>query len=100
MKNKYNIKTKEERLNIVLDIAKKLKNYNTPKGEIVNLYNDEYSFVPELKKIFNDYIKQEDDLALDYSGILRFEEINKWIEYKLPIKKNAQPLFVIRMNNK
>jgi hypothetical protein len=92
-----NIKSKEERLNIVLDIATKLKFYNTPQGGTINLYNDEYSFVPELKKIFNEYVKQDDDLALEFSGILRFEEINKWIEYKLPIKKDKEPLFVIRI---
>ena len=94
------IRTREERLAIVLDIAKKLKNYVLPNGETMDVYEDHYSFVPELKQIFNDYIKQDDALPLDYSGILRFEEIGKDIEYILPATNKKEPLFVIRIQKK
>lgn len=94
------IRTREERLAIVLDIAKKLKNYVLSNGGTMNLYEDHYSFVPELKQIFNDYIKQDNELPLDYSGILRFEEIGKDIEYILPATNKKEPLFVIRMQKK
>jgi hypothetical protein len=92
---KYN--NKSERLSIVLDIFKKLKNYKLKNGSTLNLYNPELcSFVNEFKKITNEYIKQDDDYVVDYKGILLFAEINKNIEYILPAKKSDSPLFVIR----
>lgn len=88
---------KSERLSIVLDIVKKLKNYKLKNGSTLNLYNPELcSFVNEFKKITNEYIKQNDNYVIDYKGILLFEEINKNIEYILPAKKSDNPLFVIR----
>jgi hypothetical protein len=92
---KYN--NKSERLAIVLDIARKLKNYKLKNGSTLNLYNPELcSFVEEYKKITNEYIKQDDGYVVDYKGTLLFEEINKNIEYILPAKKSDSPLFVIR----
>ena len=86
-----------DRLSIVLDIVKKLKNYKLKNGSTLNLYNPELcSFVNEFKKITNEYIKQDDDYVVDYKGTLLFEEINKNIEYILPAKKSDNPLFVIR----
>jgi hypothetical protein len=95
-----NFRTRQERLHIVLDIAKKLRNYELKNGSTMDLYNDQYSFIPELKNIFNEYVKQDDELPLDFSGLLRFEEIGKDIEYVLPSTKNKLPLFVIRIKNK
>jgi|LakMenE01Jun11ns_1017448.scaffolds.fasta_scaffold7734288_1 hypothetical protein len=89
--------SQKERLEIVLDIVKKLKFYVATNGSVIDLYNDEYTFIQEFKKISNEYIKQDDYLALDYRGLLLFEEINKEIEYLLPASKNKTPLFVIRM---
>jgi hypothetical protein len=93
-------RTRAERLEIVLDIAKKLRSYVLKNGETMDLYQDTYSFVPELKQIFNDYVKQDDELPLDFAGMLRFEEIGKDIEYVLPATTKKEPLFVIRMQNK
>lgn len=95
-----NNRSRKERLEIVLDIASKLKNYKTTKDTIIDLYTDETSFVPELKKIFNDYIKQDDELPLDFGGILRFEEIGKDIEYLLPGTDKKEPLFVIKIKGR
>ena len=89
--------TQKERLEIVLDISKKLKNFKGRNGQIVDLYNDNLcSFIPEFKKICNEYIKQNENSLVEFSGDLIFEEINKKIEYILPIEKNKLPLFVIR----
>jgi hypothetical protein len=82
-----------EKLEIVLDIVKKLKNYTGKNGSIVNLYNDSYSFVPIFKKICNDYIKGD----TEYNGNLEFVEIDKTIKYCLPIKKNKKATFIIKM---
>lgn len=89
--------TKVERLQIVLDIVKKLKNYKCRNNTTIDLYNEHLcSFVAEFKEISNNYIKQDDSKLEDYKGTLDFEEINKKIEYFLPCKKNKAPLFVIR----
>lgn len=98
MKKEIKFRSREERLSIVLDIAKKLRNYLLPNGTTIDLYQDQYSFFSELKQIFNDFVKQDDMLPLDYSGILRFEEIGKDIEYILPASYSKDSLFVIRMN--
>jgi len=92
-----NYNNKSDRLAIVLDIAKKLKNYKLKNGSTLNLYNHELcSFIEKYKKITNEYIKQDEDDIKDYKGTLLFEEINKNIEYILPAKKSTAPLFVIR----
>jgi len=90
---------KAERLAIVLDIAKKLKNYKLKNESTINLYNSDLcSFINDYKKITNAYIKQDENDIKDFTGTLLFEEINKNIEYILPAKKSTQPLFVIRYN--
>ena len=90
---------KAERLAIVLDIAKKLKNYKLKNGSTINLYNSDLcSFIEDYKKITNAYIKQDENDINDFKGTLLFEEINKNIEFILPAKKSTQPLFVIRYN--
>tara|TARA_B100001778_G_scaffold179020_1_gene147236 strand:+ start:2821 stop:3090 length:270 start_codon:yes stop_codon:yes gene_type:complete len=87
------IYTQTERVNIVLDIVKKLKNYKIKSGNTINLYNEELcSFITKFKEIINKYIKEE----TEYKGSLYFEEIDKTIEYLLPINKNIKPLFVIK----
>lgn len=96
MNNNYSI---QERLEIVLNITKKLKNYELKTGKIINLYNDNLcEFIKEFKTITYNYIKQDENNLKEFKGILKFTEINKRIEYVFPIKKNVQPLFVIRMN--
>lgn len=88
--------TKIERVGIVVDIMKKLKNFKGKRGEIIDLYNDMYSFVTEFKEITKLYIEQPDDNVKEFKGTLHFDEICKNIEYLLPDKPHKQPLFVIR----
>jgi|UniRef100_A0A6C0ECI2 hypothetical protein len=85
--------TQVERLNIVLDIMKKLKNFEINENEIIDIYNSNYSFIKELKEITNKYIKE----GTTQKGILEFTEIDKKIEYIFPKKNYKKPLFVIRM---
>ena len=91
--------TKMERVTIVVDIMKKLKNFKGKRGETIDLYNDMYSFVTEFKDITKQYIEQPDDNVKEFKGILFFDEIGKHIEYILPAKPHRQPLFVIRGSN-
>jgi len=61
--------TEKEKVEICLDISKKLKFFENHQGVIVNLFNNNYSFIPKLKEIFAKYIKD----TKDYSGVLEFE---------------------------
>ena len=82
-----------EKVQIVLDIVKKLQNYTNDQGIVVNLYNENYSFVPIFKKICNDYIHSD----IEYSGSLDFLEIDKKIKYFLPINRKNKALFIIKI---
>lgn len=90
--------TQTERLNIVLNIIKNLKNYKTNNNSTINLYNSDLcSFIIEFKKITNNYIKQDDNKPIkEFKGKMFFEEINKEIQYIFPANNNIKPLFVIR----
>ena len=85
--------SEKEKVEICLDISKKLKFYENKDGMTVNLFNESYSFVKPLKNIFSEYIKD----SKDYSGTLEFEEIGKQIKYHLPISKKKKATFVIKM---
>jgi len=85
--------SEREKLEICVDIAKKLKFYENAQGVVVNLFNENYTFIPKLKEIFANYIKD----TKDYSGILEFEEIGKQIKYHFPISKRRKATFVIKM---
>lgn len=84
--------TQIDKVKITVDIANKLRNFEGPNGK-VNLFNGEYSFIKELKRIFNDYIHSDKQ----FKGTLEFVEINKKIDYFLPNTNKRQPLFVIRI---
>jgi hypothetical protein len=89
--------SQKDRLIIVIDIINNLKKYKTKNGNIVNLYDSNLcSFINEFKDITNQYIKQDENNLKEFKGKLYFEEIDKYIEYNLPIYKYKQPLFVIR----
>jgi hypothetical protein len=90
-----------DRINVVLDIVKQLKNYPTLNTGPVDLYKEEYVYVQRLKKIFSDYIKQPQDNLKQFKGVVFFEEtVKRDAEYILPILKSQEPLFVIRMKTK
>jgi hypothetical protein len=90
-----------DRVNVVLDIVKQLKNYPTLNAGPVDLYKEEYVYVQKLKKIFSDYIKQPQDDLKQFKGVVFFEEtVKRDAEYILPILKSQEPLFVIRMKTK
>lgn len=88
--------TKIDRLTIVLDLSKKLKNFKGQNGEMIDLYNGAYSFSEEFKKICNEYLNQDDTNVVEFRGVLKFEEIGRNIEYVLPAKTHKKPLLVIR----
>lgn len=92
-------KTKEERLEIVLDIVKKLSNFPTITGTYINLYEINCPAINELKMIFNRYLAQDDrftELLVGETGKIKFPEIGRRIEFILPIKKTGKPTFILK----
>jgi hypothetical protein len=85
--------TRSEKVEICLNIANSLKNYRGKDDTPVNLFNENYSFVPQLKKLFNEYINGH----TYFRGSLDFVEIGKRIDYHLPLTRDHRPLFVIRV---
>lgn len=106
MKNKY---TKQQRLKIVLDICKKLKNFPTAQHTIfetqeshLNLYDTDYIAIIQLKKVFSDYVNQNDtspNTLVGFSGKIKFPELNKTIHYILPIKSHIEPTVVFKSHS-
>jgi hypothetical protein len=89
--------TKEERMGIVMETVKNMKQVRSKNGKIVDLYNENmFYFVKELKKIFNDYVKQDDASVVEFAGTLDFVEVGKIVEYKFPANRGVEPLFMIR----
>ena len=93
--NCASIRTSKEKLQIVLHIVKKLSKFNaSDMSQTINLYNDSYPAIVQLKSVFNEYIKT--DITNSMSGKIKFPEINKTIEYILPAKRHIPPTFVLR----
>lgn len=102
-----NKRTKSERLEIVISISKRLKNFpkinylKTDNDIYMDLYNSDYIAIKKIKEIFKEYINQDDtkpELLSSMNGTIRFPELNRKIEYILPINKQREPVFVIRKN--
>ena len=83
----------KERLKIVLDIVKKLKNFKGANGMEVDLYQPHYSYYEEFKEITKKYIAEEG--TKDIKGTIVFFEIGCNIDYVFPYGKK-KPLFVFR----
>jgi hypothetical protein len=86
-------KTSKEKLEVVMDIIEKLQNFETNVGP-QDIFLPHYDYVDNCKKMFNDYIRNNDR----QKGKFMFNEIGKYIEYDLPANKRGKPLFVLRVN--
>ena len=84
--------TEKEKVEICVDISKKLKFFENKNGTI-NLFDENYTFIPKLKQIFKDYIKG----TSDFKGTLEFVEINKEIKYYFPVSKKKKATFMIKL---
>ena len=95
---KQNFKSQSERTSLVIDLCKKLKSFPSEYG-VVNLYNTQFTAIQKIKQVFNDYIYQDDtnpEHLVGFSGKIYFPEINKFIQYNLPVRTSSTPLFVLK----
>lgn len=96
-----NKRNREERLLVVLDISKRLRNfpkstYNINENPYMDLYNTDYLAIKKIKEIFKEYVNQDEILSQSMSGSIKFPEIQRKIEYILPINKRNEPVFVMK----
>jgi hypothetical protein len=99
MNNKRN---RAERVDLVVYLAKLLKNYPVQPGQYIDLYNSDFPGIKDLKQKFTNYINQNDSdpkLLIGDSGKIPLPEMGRKIEYILPIKKSARPFLVFRVHN-
>jgi hypothetical protein len=99
-----------ERLGVVLEIAKILKKFPTSaindyfgKEDYINYYDSKYPAIEKIKKEFDYYINQDDSnpkMLTGVSGKISFPEIEKYIEYVLPIRRTQKSHFVFRTTEK
>jgi hypothetical protein len=86
--------TRQERLKTVLNIINKLKRIpaNNEIGYI-NMYKMEYQAIKEIKKVFDEYVNEEDEKLTEKKGKIFFEELNRNIIYLLPTNNRLLPVF-------
>lgn len=86
--------SRQERLEIVLNIINKLKYFpaNNSMG-YTNIYLDEYKTIKQLKDIFKEYINEKDDELVEKTGKIEFPELNRVMHYILPSNERRRPLF-------
>lgn len=85
--------SKKERLEIVLDIVKKLKDFHGQNNQTADLYQPHFSYYDEFKEITNKYINE--DGTKDLKGTILFFEVGCDIEYRFPYTRK-KPLFVFK----
>ena len=54
-----NYKTQQEKLAIVMDLIKKLQNFESSVGP-QDIFLPHYTYVNDCKKMFNDYVRNND----------------------------------------
>ena len=81
MKARY---TKNERLQFIMNMITHLRNFRGENGDIVNLYNEEYDAIRQLKQAFDGYLNQSDATSVTYEGTIKFDELNRKLQYRLP----------------
>jgi len=81
MKERY---TKNQRLTFIMEMITHLRTFRGENGDIVNLYNEEYSAIRNLKQVFDSYLNQNDTTSVTYEGVIKFDELNRKLQYRLP----------------
>ena len=80
----------------IMDIINKLRNFVGQTGETVNLYNEEFSAVKQMKSDFDAYLNQDDSTSVTIENIVKFEELDRKVQYRLPAFSPHQPMFIMK----
>ena len=93
LKREKNLKTQEERARIVDETFAKLQEVHLIGIDEDGVYYSGFDGIQELINILNEYKKTS--LLSGFSGIIKVPELQRNIEYILPIRKDAEQ--VIRL---
>ena len=96
MKQRY---TKNERLGFIIEVITSIRNFKGENGDSVNLYNEELTAIKSLKQVFDMYLNQNDDTSVSFEGSIKFEELNRKIQYRLPAFSPHKPLVIMKKPN-
>ena len=96
MKQRY---TKNERLGFIIEVITSIRNFKGENGDDVNLYNEEFGAIKMLKEVFDAYLNQNDDTSVSFEGSIKFEELNRKIQYRLPAFSPHKPLVIMKKPN-
>jgi hypothetical protein len=96
MKQRY---TKNERLTFIMEVITSLMNFKNENGDNVVLYNEEFSAIKTLKQVFDAYLNQNDDTSVSFEGSIKFEELNRKLQYRLPAFYPHKPLLIMKKPN-
>lgn len=83
-----NIKTQEERESIVNETIAKLKEVHLIGTDEEGVYHSGFDGIQELLHILNEYKKAT--LLSGFSGVIKVPELQRNIEYILPLRKEAE----------
>lgn len=90
-------RTRRERVVVVLDICKRLKAFPKSDGSgYINLYNSDFEAIRKAKVLFQSYVNLNQNEMCGFSGKIAFPELNRTIEYILPVDRCIVPMFVLR----
>lgn len=96
MKQRY---TKNERLSFIMEIIRSLRSFKGEKGDLIDLYNEDYSAIKSLKQVFDSYLNQNDNSSVSFEGTIKFEELNRKLQYRLPAFHPHKPIFIMKKPN-
>ena len=91
--------TKNERLSFIMNVINSLRSFRGENGDVVNLYNEEYSAIKSLKTIFDEYLNQNDTRSVSFEGTIKFEELNRKLQYRLPAFAPHNPMIMLKKPN-
>jgi hypothetical protein len=96
MKQRY---AKNQRLSFIMEIITVLRNFKGENGDCVNLYNEEYDAIKSLKSEFDSYLNQDDTTSVTFEGTIKFDELNRKLQYRLPAFSPHKPTVVLKKPN-
>lgn len=83
-----NLKTREERVKIAVNLLKDLKQYQIPES---------YPGIEKFHQIVREYTEPE--LQSGLSGKIKILEIGRTLEYHLPIRHASEPMVRLKVNS-
>jgi hypothetical protein len=90
-------RAREDRLSVVLGMARRLATFRAADGTtVVDLYRMDVPAMRELKAVFSSYVNMPDTAVGGMAGSIKFPDIGRTIHYSLPLNARVQPTLLLR----